>query len=144
MMTRIIKTLEEDGALTFPPASDRDIRYATSILTTNNIPPIPSHYVEMLRKTDGLVWNGVELYGASSNERSSKSYTLPSVVDINMGFMGDDRMRGMLILGRASEEIFVYNSRQNNYQVLDRHDMSVTGNFPTFAEAIYLFIEDLF
>ena len=69
MMNRIIKTLEEDGALTFAPASDRDIRYATSVLTTNHIPPIPSHYVEMLRKTNGLVWNGVELYGASGNER---------------------------------------------------------------------------
>ena len=53
-------------------------------------------------------------------------------------------MRGKLLLGRAAEELFVYDSIDQKYHIINRMDFSDSCSFPTFSEALYLFVDELF
>jgi hypothetical protein len=144
MINRIIDTIKKDGAVVFPPAEDRAIRFVGSMLSSHRFCPVPSNYQQLLKTTDGLVWNGVELYGCRAVDRDMLGYILPGLIEANMEFTGYEFLRGQIVLGRAAEEIFVYDARRKSYNIVDRHDFSITASFQTFSEAIYLFVDDLF
>ena len=143
-MERIIATLERDGAILFNPAEDRAIRFVSSMLTSHRFAGVPANYAEMLKKTDGIIWNGIELYGTRATERADGAYVFPGLIEANLEFLGYESAIGRLIIGRAAEEVFVFNSRERRYQVLDRLDFSVTGSFPTLREAVHSFVDELF
>ena len=143
-MQRIVYTLKKDIAVTFEPADERAIKFAGAMLTSHGVIPIPEEYIDFLKITDGLVWNGMELYGTKAYDRESKGYSLPGIIDANMDFMGIDALAGKMILGRASEELLVYSGKDNRYQCVDRTDFMVTQVAPSFSELIYTFVEGLF
>ena len=94
--------------------------------------------------TDGLIWNGLELYGTKAYEREEKSYSFPGIIDANMDFMGFEGLFNKIVVGRASEELIVYSFTDKRWQCIDRTDFSVTQVAPRFSELIHSFIEGLF
>ena len=114
------------------------------MLASHNFPMLPQDYIALLKETDGLVWNGIEFYGTRANDRENLGYTLPGLIEANLDFANIPMMRGKLLLGRASEELFVYDTADMKYHILDRLDFQVSCSFATFAEAVYLFVDELF
>lgn len=144
MLKRILDTLKKDNAVFFPPADERSLRFVSSMLSSHRAPPVPMDYITLLKQTDGLVWNGIELYGSRANDREMLGYTLPGLIEANIDFTNAPPMHGKLLLGRASEELFVYDSLDQKYHIIDRLDFSISCSFPTFSEALYLFVDELF
>lgn len=143
-MQRIVDRLKKDIAVTFSPADDRSLKFAITMLSSHGFISIPEEYINFLKITNGLIWNGLELYGTKGYDRENKNYSLPGIIDINLDFMGIDGLSGKLILGRASEELLVYSGKDNRYQCVDRTDFLVTQVAPSFSELIYTFVEGLF
>ena len=110
MLTRILTTIQKDGAVFFPAVDERSLRFVSSLLASHRFPPLPLDYVALLKQTDGLSWNGVELYGTRANDREAKGYTLPGLIEANLEFSNAAPMQGKLLLGRAAEELFVYDT----------------------------------
>ena len=110
MLTRILTTIQKDGAVFFPAVDERSLRFVSSLLASHRFPPLPLDYVALLKQTDGLSLNGVELYGTRANDREAKGYTLPGLIEANLEFSNAAPMQGKLLLGRAAEELFVYDS----------------------------------
>ena len=144
MLKRILETLKKDDGVFFPPVDDRSLRFVASMLSSHHFPMIPKDYIELLKQTDGLVWNGIELYGTRANDRETMGYTLPGLIEANLEYANVPQMRGKLLLGRASEELFVYDTTDQKYHILDRLDFQVSCSFQTFSEAVYLFVDELF
>ena len=144
MLNSILDTLKKDEGVFFEPADDRSLRFVSSMLASHRVPPIPNDYITLLKKTDGLVWNGIELYGSRANDREMQGYTLPGLIEANLEYANVQPMHGKLLLGRASEELFVYDSMDQQYHIIDRMDFTVSCSFPTFPEALYLFVDELF
>jgi hypothetical protein len=144
MLSRIIDTVRKDGAVMFPAADDRSLRFVSSMLSSRRFAPIPIHYASLLKFTNGMSWNGIELYGTEAIDRKEMGYVLPSLIDANVAYDNYEFLKGQIILGRAAEELFVYDSRQKKYFIIDRVDFTPSASFPTFSEAIYLFVDDLF
>lgn len=144
MLSRIMDTVRKDGAAMFPPADDRSLRFVSSMLSSRRMAPIPTHYAAVLKFSDGMSWNGVELFGTSSIERREMGYVLPSLIDVNLAYDNYEFLKGKIILGRAAEELFIYDARQKKYFIVDRLDFSPSASFAIFSEALYLFVDDLF
>lgn len=144
MLTRILTTIQKDGAVFFPAVDERALRFVSSLLASHRFPPLPLDYVALLKQTDGLSWNGVELYGTRANDREAKGYTLPGLIEANLEFSNAAPMQGKLLLGRAAEELFVYDSVDQKYHIINRLDFTNSCTFPTFSEALYLFVDELF
>ena len=101
MLTRILNTLKKDDAVFFDPVDERSLRFISSLLSSHRFPPVPVDYIALLKQTDGLSWNGVELYGTRANDRESAGYTLPGLIEANLEFQQVPPMRGKLLLGRG-------------------------------------------
>lgn len=144
MLTRILNTLRKDNGTFFDPVDERSLRFISSLLSSHRFPPVPIDYIALLKQTDGLSWNGVELYGTRANDREALGYTLPGLIEANLEFQQAAPMRGKLLLGRAAEELFVYDSIDQKYHIINRLDFSDSCSFPTFSEALYLFVDELF
>lgn len=144
MLSRILNTLKKDGGTFFPPVDERSLRFISSLLSSHRFPPVPLDYIALLKQTDGLSWNGVELYGTRANDREAQGYTLPGLIEANLEFAKAPPMHGKLLLGRAAEELFVYDSMDQQYHIINRLDFLVSCTFPTFSEALYLFVDELF
>ena len=144
MLTRILNTLKKDNGTFFPPVDERSLRFISSLLSSHHFPPVPVDYIALLKQTDGLSWNGVELYGTRANDRDMLGYTLPGLIEANLDFAQVAPMRGKLLLGRAAEELFIYDSLDQKYHIINRMDFSDSCGFPTFSEALYLFVDELF
>lgn len=144
MLSRILNSLKKDNATFFPPVDERSQRFVSSLLASHRLPPLPLDYVALLKHTDGLSWNGIELYGTRANDREALGYTLPGLIEANLDYAHAAPMRGKLLLGRAAEELFVYDSMDQQFHIINRFDFSIGASFSTFSEALYLFVDELF
>ena len=135
MLNRILETLKKDNAEMFVPADDKGIRFTSSMLASHYFSPIPPNYIELLKFSDGLIWNGIELFGTRSHEREKYDYILPGIIEMNLDFLGYEFFGGKMILGRASEELFVFDARTRKYIIINRLDFSVAAAFVNFSEA---------
>ena len=140
----ISSLLHDDYAVTFAPALEQDISDTNLFLQKHNRGTLPPDYLHLLRQSDGLSYNGIELYGTRANDRETMGYTLPGLIEANLEYANVPQMRGKLLLGRASEEIFVYDTMDQKYHILERLDFQVSCSFQTFSEAVYLFVDELF
>jgi len=127
----------------FYPADKQAIEFASSLLENNKFTSLPAEYVEILNETDGLIWNGVELFGTKPHNRESYEYIFPSIIDVNTEFSRRDILNKRVILGHAAEEAFVYDSRFKQFQVVRRMDFTVENIFPTLYDALYSFVDSL-
>lgn len=144
MLSRILNTLKKDNATFFPSVDERSLRFVSSLLSSHRFPPVPPDYIALLKQTDGLSWNGIELYGTRANDREALGYTLPGLIEANLEFAQVAPMRGKLLLGRAAEELFIYDSMDQHFHIINRLDFSDSASFSTFSEALYLFVDELF
>lgn len=61
------------GAVFFPPALSGEIEMLNTSLLMLNFSPLPDDYAAFLSRSDGLFYDGIELYGCSSHYRESKT-----------------------------------------------------------------------
>jgi len=142
-MRKVIEALKKDIAVTFEAADAKSLKNVNATLKSNNFPTLPSEYEEILKITDGLIWNGIELYGTKSYERELKGYTIPGIADVNMDFVGFDSLAGKLIVGRMPEELLVYSATDNLWGCVDRTDFMVMQTAPSLKELLASFIEGM-
>ena len=142
-MKKVIEALKEDIAVTFDGADTKALKNTDAALTSHSFPTLPKEYAEILKITDGLIWNGIELYGTKSYERELKGYTIPGIVDVNMDFMGFDALSGKLIVGRMPEELLVYSASDSLWGCMDRTDFMIMQTAPSLKELLASFIEGM-
>ena len=142
-MHRVIEALKKDIAVTFDAADEKAVKNADAMLASHGFPILPEEYANVLKITDGMVWNGIELYGTKSYERELKGYTIPSIVDVNMDFLGFDALEGKLIVGRMPEELLVYSEEDKLWGCIDRMDFMVMQTAPSLKELLATFVEGM-
>lgn len=144
MLDKILTTLRKDNAITFTPADDKSIRFVGSMLSSHKFATVPTGVIEFLKITDGLIWNGLELYGSRAIERDDLGYTYPGLIEANLNFLNLEYLKGKLLLGKFSEEIFVYNGIEHKFLVVDRINFGINSVHATFSEMIYNYIDEIF
>ena len=142
-MRRVIEALKRDIAVTCEPADTKALKNTDTVLSSHGFPTLPEEYADILKITDGMIWNGIELYGTKSYERDLKGYTLPSITDANMDFMGFDALTGKLIVGRMPEELMVYSADDKMWGCIDRMDFMVMQTAPSLKELLATFVEGM-
>lgn len=139
----ILEKLKKAGAVVIPPAKEEMINPFRMTLARNKIPMPAPDYFKFLSLCDGLTYNGLKLYGIETHRREEKNYTFPSLLEVNVDFMGRNRTKDFIILGEQDEDLFVYHSKEKNYQIVDRMDLITELNLPRFFDLVYLLSEDI-
>ncbi len=142
-MQEVIEILKKDVAVTFDAADTKGIKSVDTELSDRGFPKMPKEYADILKITDGLIWNGIELYGTKSYDRGLKGYTFPGIVEANTDFMGFDALEGKLVVGRMAEELLVYSEEDALWGCMDRMDFMVMQTAPSLKELLTTFVEGM-
>lgn len=131
------KFKEQESCTTFAPASFENIEKTSTFLSTNNACPLPLEYINFLKTTDGLIFNGIELFGAQEHFRPQKHYTFPHLAALNAPYSEYKFFQRKVILGRLSESFLIFDCKDGFYAVVDRMRLRSRFECKTFAELLH-------
>ena len=127
MIEEIIKKLSDNpGAMIVRPASSKDLAMCQKDMAEIGLPAIPQGYIDFLRGVNGFAWNGIEFFSTDQVTDTETNYMLNDIVSANEDWTDySDDFKGLVLLGRADDDLFVYNTANQKYEVLDftAHDV---------------------
>lgn len=129
-----LKCLHDNYAVMFPGVDAKSAQQASVTLVKSSVPPIPLDYVSFLSATNGLSWNGVELFSLNNIERNKGATHHPGIMQNYQFCQNNAVMRKKVLLGYGWETIIVYDFAQKEYQVLDRFTYQIILTFATFVD----------
>ena len=141
-----MKTIDEvlnavcEYAMIPRPASKKDLKLCQKDMADMDFPPLPQEYADFLAKLNGFAWNGIEFYSTDQVTDPETNYMLCDIVSANESFViqneGFLEVKNYVMLGRSDEDIYVYNTTNGRYEVLDRDGRDVMEKYETF-EAMF-------
>lgn len=137
----LAKFKSQPGCVTFAPAAAQDLKNCSKTLCQNDSPPIPDAYAAFLGLSDGLSFDGIELFSCQPHLRTSGDYTFPDLVSMNKPYKRYDFFRSRLILGRTSESVIIYHAEDNSYALIDRINLRRRLEVSAFAELLQEFVK---
>ena len=102
------------------------------------LPPIPQEYADFLSKLNGFAWNGIEFFSTDQVTDPDTEYMLNDIVSANEDFTEQNEgLKHCVLLGRADDDLYVYNRQSGRYEVLDMTGRDVMDSFDSF-EAMFV------
>ena len=135
----ILNNMYQHYAMFFPPATVMDIQRTSIQMVKQGLIQIPADYVQFLSITDGLNWNGLELFSIHEHER--KDCVFPSLQ--LQPYQATQNLKALfpksLILGFASEHFILYESSKKEYAIVNRYTYTPVVKLPRLADVLYFY-----
>ena len=140
----LLKTLVEQfklrDALCFHGASLSQIQNISINLVKSGYPRVPRGYLNFLAMSDGLMWNGLELFSCAAHDRAGTVFTQPELLNYQEKYGLKKVFSKYLILGRYTECLICYDSVGRSYVLIDRTSLLTILKFPRFEDLLYALI----
>ena len=115
----LLDLLKRSDGLLFLPANAGDLAGVLRRVRDEIGLEPPDDYMALLRETDGVVADGVMIYG--SKERRFDDVEMPELVDINLQRREyRDDLSDMLLLGERDDDFIGYRASDKRYGRIDR------------------------
>lgn len=120
-----------------PPCTEAKLKRLRERSRAELTTDVPNDYVDFLRIMDGLDFNGMLVYASEqTTSKDSSQAEIFGFVETNLMHRDVDVMRGYLVFGSDSLNIYVLDVRNNEYQVLDRASLDKATSFSSFDEML--------
>ena len=132
------KITESDGAMIVRSATAEDLKLCQKDMADMKMPPVPQGYADFLSKLNGFAWNGIEFFSTDQVTDTETDYMLNDIVSANEQFVEyNEGFEHCVLLGRTDDDLYVYNTQNERYEVLDMTGRDVMEDFDTF-EAMFV------
>jgi hypothetical protein len=120
LLQRVAEDMAEFGATLQPPCTDAKVQALVARATQELQAIPPDDYLEFLKSTNGLDWNGTVVY-ASENVPivAHPDRSIAGLVDMNLNYRDDVRFKDLLVLGSNGMDIYTYRLSTKEFQVYD-------------------------
>lgn len=142
-LIQVLKKVYQDYAIIYPPAEPREIEAVYLGLMKNGYGRLPADYRTFLMMTDGLFWNGVELFATQEHERNNGTHFHRGIWQMQALFADNPNLNKKIVLGMAPEELIVYDAARKEYQLIDRYSYTTFLKFPGFADILYFYVRNV-
>lgn len=141
MIEKQLKTfMDFQGCITFPASAGNDIIRVNKFLAEHDFAVIPEEYLQFLKLSNGLSYNGIEFFGTINHYREEKKYTFPDLIATNMHYEGYAFFNNKIIIGRISENLMFYDKITENYAIADRLTLRSRREVTSFGELLDIFL----
>jgi hypothetical protein len=132
----VLNTVSEDeGAMIVRPASQKDLDLCQKDMAEMEFPPIPQGYAAFLSRLNGFAWNGIEFFSTDQVTDPETGYMLNDIVSVNEQFRRlNEGFEHCVYLGRADDDLYVYNTQNGRYEVMDMTGRDVMEEYGDFKE----------
>lgn len=140
ILHQILKKIYQESAVFFSPAKYADIHMVNTILTRTGLAPLPQDYINLLLLTNGLFYNGLELFATEEHEREKGAFFHRGIPQMQRIYSENPIINNKILLAQAPEELVVYDFRKKEYLIIDRYTYSTIVRFPQFLDVLYFFV----
>jgi hypothetical protein len=131
-------TENDNDAMIVRPATAEDLKLCQKDMADTEMPPIPQEYTDFLSRLNGFAWNGIEFFSTDQVTDTESDFTLNDIVSANEDFTRhNEGLEHCVYLGRADDDLYVYNTKNGHYEVLDMTGRDVMEEFGSF-EAMFV------
>ena len=141
MFTEFLSKIPE--ATTYEKVSEEKIDKASKEFCRLFNVKLPQDYIEMLRHTNGISFNGnsiAGIYDADFLVEHPRKKSM-DIVRFNSSFRDLTDITDYILLGKSSTDLVVYNINEDRFQILSNGVMHCFGTFDTFLELLHSFFE---
>ncbi len=143
ILHQILKKIYQDYAVFYPPAKYTDIHKVNTDLVHNNLAPLPQDYINLLLLTNGLFYNGLELFATEEHEREKGAFFHRSIPQMQHLHANNPIFKGKILLAQAPEEFILYDFKSKEYVLIDRYNYATFARFPSFLDILYFFVRSV-
>lgn len=136
---KILKNMHDKYAVLFPETTAVKVQSTSVRLVKNGFPKIPADYREFLTTTDGLSFNGLELFSIEPHERDKGAFKHTAIETDAELRAGNPLLKDKLVIGQAPEILIAFNNIEQKYELLNRGDYEVLLKLPRFFDVLYYF-----
>lgn len=136
----ILNAVVDHGAMIVRPATAKYLEQCQNDMKEMGFPSIPQGYADFLSKLNGFAWNGIEFFSTDQVSDPESGFMLNDIVsaneqfaEVNEGFL---ETANYVLLGRSDGDVYVFNTTNGRYEVLDMDGRDVMEVFETF-EAMF-------
>ena len=95
----------------------------------------PVDYLNFLKLTNGLDWNGVVIYASDTVPIvGHPDRPIPDLVEMNLNYREDPRFEDLLVLGSNGMDLYTYRISTGVYEVIDEVPHELVETIPTFDD----------
>jgi hypothetical protein len=110
LLARVGDEQRRYGSALQPPSTEQQVQRLIERARVELGAELPVEYLDFLRMTNGLDWNGVVLYATETLPIVGHAdRTIEGMVDANLGLRDDERFQDLLVLG--SDGMHLYTCR---------------------------------
>jgi hypothetical protein len=103
-----------------PPCSEQQIDRLREEARTELGDELPDAYLDFLRLSNGLDWNGLHFFAAETTQtRGDRPGMIEGFVPANLGYRDVEELRNYLLFGVSGIDFYVYDKNNRDYRVLD-------------------------
>lgn len=129
------KFADNQGAMIVRPASSKDLAQCQKDMAEMEFPAIPQGYIDFLKAANGFAWNGIEFFSTDQVTDPESNYMLNDIVSANEYFVDNNEgLEHCVLLGRADDDLYVYNTENKKFEVLDFTGRDVMEEYDSFDE----------
>ena len=138
LITRIAAESKADYDSDIQPPATEEALLRLSQKTQNELgADLPESYLNFLRLTDGLIWDGLFIYSSEKTPIVGEpNEFMHPFVDTNLIWRSHEPHKKFLFFGDGDVSLYVYNLAEGHYEILDRPSETVIQTFPTFDEML--------
>ena len=133
----LLENLKIKDATFFHRATVGEVQALSINLVRSGFIRVPRGYLNFLSLSDGLVWNGLELFSCGQHERSGTVFSQPDLFSYQTKYGLGQFFSKYLVLGRAPEYLICYVSTDKSYHLIDRWHLKTVLKFPRFSDLLY-------
>ena len=137
LLQTLLDQLKMKDALVFRSASVNEVQTTSISLVKAGFGRIPRGYLNFLNLSDGLSWNGVELFSCTPHERAGTVFNQPDLLEYQTKYAKGHFFNRRLVLGRTMEMLLCYSADTHCYEFVDRNSLSVVLKLPRFEDVLY-------
>jgi hypothetical protein len=94
---------------------------------------LPAEYLDLLRLTNGLDWNGVVIYASETVPIVAHAdRSIAGVVQMNLVFRDAPAFQELIVLGSDGMDLYTYNLADRVYEQCDEVPHELIETFATF------------
>ena len=140
LLKTLINQLKMKDALLFRGANLTEAQAASIALVKAGGVRIPRGYLNFLNFSDGLAWNGLELFSCGTHERAGTVFDHPTLTDYHGKYAKGKFFAKRLVLGRFLECLVCYNATNHCYELVDRDSLTPMLKLPRFEDILFQII----